>query len=47
MTGEGGPAGPVQVPREPGDAAEHLQRLDVQIGPFRVPGGDEIIHLIA
>jgi serine/threonine-protein kinase RsbW len=47
VAGEGGPAGPVQMPREPGDAAEHLQRLDVQIRPLRMPGADEIVDLVA
>ncbi len=47
MLGEGGTPGPVQVPGEPGHPAEHLERLHVEVGPLGVPGGDEIVHLIA
>ena len=38
--------GDVQVPGEPGDPAEHLQRLDVQIGPLRPPRGHQFVDLV-
>ena len=47
LAGERGPARPVQVPGQPGHPAEHLQRLDVQVGPLRLPGGDQVVHLVA
>ena len=36
----------VQVPGEPGDPAEHLHRLDVEVGPLRPPRGHQVIHLV-
>jgi hypothetical protein len=35
------------VPGQPGDPAQHLQRLYVKVGPLRSPRGDQLIHLIA
>jgi hypothetical protein len=37
----------VQVPGQPGDPAEHLHRLHVQIGPLRLPRGDQVVHLVS
>jgi energy-coupling factor transporter ATP-binding protein EcfA2 len=37
----------VQVPGQPGDPAEHLHRLDVQIGPLGPPRGDQVVHFVA
>jgi len=36
----------VQVPRQPGDPAEHLHRLHVQVGPLSSPRGDQVVHLV-
>ena len=36
----------VQVPGQPGDPAEHLHRLHVQVGPLRPPRGDQVVHLV-
>ena len=47
VRGERGPAGPVQVPGQPGHPAEHLQRLEVQVGPLRLPAGDQLVDLVA
>ena len=47
MRGERGPPGPVQVPGQPGHPAEHLERLHVQVGPLGVPGGHQVVHLVA
>ncbi len=46
MIGERSAPGDVQVPGEPGDPAEHLQRLRVQVRPLGPPGGNEVIHLV-
>jgi hypothetical protein len=27
--------------------AEHLQWLDVEVRPLRLPGGDQVVHLVA
>jgi trans-aconitate 2-methyltransferase len=35
------------VPGQPGDPAEHLQWLHVQVGPLGPPGSDQIVHLVA
>ena len=35
------------MPGEPGDPAEHLQRLHVQVRPLRPPRGDQVIYLVA
>jgi len=47
MLGERAAPRDVQVPGEPGDPAEHLHRLDIQVRPLRSPRGDQIIHLVA
>jgi trans-aconitate 2-methyltransferase len=31
---------------QPGDAGEHLQRLDVEIGAFALPGRDDVVDLV-
>ena len=36
----------VQVPGQPGDPAEHLHRLDIQVGPLRSPRGDQVVYLV-
>jgi hypothetical protein len=36
----------VQVPGQPGDPAEHLHRLHVEVGTLRPPRGDQIVHLV-
>ena len=36
----------VQVPGQPGDPAEHLHRLDVQVGTLRPPRRHQIVHLV-
>ena len=46
VSGEGGTAGPVEVPRQPGHPAEDLERSDVEVGPLAGPGGDEPVHLV-
>ena len=46
VRGEDPAPGPVQVTREPGDPAEHLQRLDVEVRAFRAPGLDEPVDFI-
>jgi hypothetical protein len=46
VRGERGPPCPVGVPGQPRDAAQDLERADVKIGAFCLPGGDEIIHLV-
>ena len=43
---ERGPAHPVQVPGQPGDAAEHMQRRDVQVRPFGSPARDDLVDLV-
>jgi hypothetical protein len=47
VLGERAAARDVQVPGEPGDPAEHLHRLDIQVGPLRSPRGDQVVHLVA
>jgi hypothetical protein len=37
----------VQVPCKPGDPAQHLERLDIEIGSLAPPGGDQVIDLVA
>jgi len=34
------------MPGEPGDPAENLHRLDIQVRPLRSPGNDQVIHFI-
>ena len=36
----------VQVPGQPGDPAEHLHRLHIQVGSLRSPRGDQVVHLV-
>ena len=40
------PARPVEVLREPGDAGEHLQRGEVEVGAFALPGVDDPVDLV-
>ena len=47
MLGERAAPRDVQVPGQPGDPAEHLHRLDVQVGPLRSPRGDQVVYLVA
>ena len=47
VCGERGAPGQVQVPGQPGDPAEHLERLHVQVGPLGPPGGHQVVHLVA
>jgi hypothetical protein len=35
------------VPCQPGHPAQHLQRLDIQVRPLRLPGRDQVVHLVA
>ena len=37
----------VEQPRQPGDATEHLDRAEVEVVPFAVPGLDQLVHLVA
>jgi hypothetical protein len=46
MGGENVSAGSVQVAREPGDPAEDVQGLDVEIRALCTPGRDQPIYLI-
>ena len=32
--------------RQPGHPAEHLEWLDVDVGPFGLPGGHEVVDLV-
>ncbi len=36
----------VQVPGEPGDPAEDLHRLDVEVGTLGLPRGHQVVHLV-
>ena len=45
--GEGAAALPVEVPGQPGDPAQHVQRPDVQVRPLPAPRGDEVVDLVA
>ena len=44
--GERGAPRDIQVPGQPGDPAEHLQRLDVEVRPLSTPLRDEVVNLI-
>jgi hypothetical protein len=46
MVGERAAPRDVQVPGQPGDPAEHLHRLHVEVGPLRPPRGDQLIDLV-
>jgi ATP-binding cassette subfamily F protein uup len=46
VVGERSAPGDVEVPGQPGDPAEHLERLDVQVRSLRSPGIDEFVHLV-
>jgi hypothetical protein len=37
----------VQVPGQPGDPAQHLERLHVKIRPLAPPGRYQVIDLVA
>jgi hypothetical protein len=47
VIGEGPAPRDVQVPGQPGDPAEYLHRLDVEVRTLRPPRGDQVIHLVA
>jgi hypothetical protein len=46
VVGERAAPGDVQVPGQPGDPAEHLHRLHVEVWPLRPPRGDQLIDLV-
>jgi hypothetical protein len=46
VRGERRPPGPVQVPGQPGDAAEDLERFDVKVGALGTPARDQFINLV-
>jgi hypothetical protein len=46
MIGERRPARPVEVPRQPGHPAEHLERPDVKVRPFGLPSRHEVVDLV-
>ena len=43
---EGLTPGEVEVPGQPGDPAEDLQRRDVEVGPLALPGRDQAVDLV-
>ena len=43
---EGGAPGPVEVPRKPAHARQHLQRREVEIGPLALPGVDDAVDFV-
>jgi hypothetical protein len=45
--GERAPPCDVEVPGQPGDTAQHLQRIDIEVGPLVPPRGDEVVYLVA
>ena len=47
VLGEGGAAGAVQVPGQPGDPGQHLERLDVQVRALALPGEHDAVDLVA
>ena len=47
VLGEDLPAGPVEVVAQPGDPAQHLHRLQVEVGALPLPGLDEPVDLVA
>jgi hypothetical protein len=46
VVGKRGAPRDVQVPGQPGDPAEHLHRLYVEVRPLCSPRGDQVIHLV-
>ena len=44
--GEGGAPHPVQVPGQPGHAAEHMQGRDIQVRPLGSPARDDLVDLV-
>jgi hypothetical protein len=46
MVGERAAPRDVQVPGEPGDPAEHLHRLDVEVRTLGLPRGHQLIYLV-
>ncbi|GLX20970.1 hypothetical protein Slala01_46140 [Streptomyces lavendulae subsp. lavendulae] len=46
MLGEGEPAGPVEVAREPADAAEHFERFHVEVRALSPPCRDQSVDLV-
>jgi hypothetical protein len=46
VIGEGLLAGPVEVEREPGDAAEHVHGRDVHVRTFPLPCRDQAIDIV-
>jgi len=47
VLGECRPPGPVEVMAEPAHPAEHLERAQVEVWTFSLPGRDETVHFIA
>jgi hypothetical protein len=47
VVGERAAPGDVEVPGEPGNPAQHLERLHIEIRSQGPPGLDEIVHLVA
>ncbi|GHE55481.1 hypothetical protein GCM10017778_44760 [Streptomyces vinaceus] len=46
MLGEGEPAGAVEVPGEPADAAQHFERFHVEVRAFPPPCRDQSVDLV-
>jgi hypothetical protein len=46
VRGEGGPPGAVDVPGQPGHAAEHLERTHVEVGSLTAPCGHQAVDLV-
>ena len=46
VAGERAAPGDVQVPGEPGDPAQDLQRLNVKVRPLRPPRGHQVVDLV-
>jgi hypothetical protein len=46
VDGEDRPPGAVEVPGEPGDPAEDVQRLDVEIRTLHAPGRDQPVYFV-
>ena len=47
VRGERVAAGQVEVPGQPADPAEHLDRGEVEVGALAAPGLDQLVHLVA
>lgn len=46
VIGEGPAPRDVQMPGQPGDPAEDLHRLDVEVRTLRPPRGDQVVYLV-